>query len=181
MKDQRELIKVLAAEKDENEKRHERILKALSDKATVHSSNSADTAADPDKRLDHNFATISPASTLVTDTVPSPSLDLMSQPASEDLPTSAPVDLPPGLRHHQQRIQHHSELVQNLVSEIKSLRYDLDHGTRHRMHSGVLAIHWNEWAAQRRRYGHENIQKILERQVDVVCLNVVGTRGLYRV
>lgn len=175
------MIKVLAAEKDENEKRHEQILKALSDNATVYSLSSADIATDLAKGLDHNLATISSASTLVTDNVSSPSVNLMSQPRSKDVPTVASIDLPPGLKHHQQRIQHHSKLVQNLLSEIKSLRYDLDHGTRDRMHSGVLAIHWNEWAAQRRRHGHEGFLEILEQHVDVVRLDIVRARGSYRV
>lgn len=117
----------------------------------------------------------------MTDNAASSSVKLTSESRSKDVPTVAPIDLPPGLKHHQPRIQHHPELVQNLLPEIKSLRYDLDHGTRDRMHSGILAIHWNEWAAQRCRYGHESFQKILEEQVDVVCLDVVGTRGSYRV
>ncbi|KAK5944618.1 hypothetical protein PMZ80_003901 [Knufia obscura] len=167
LKDQRELIKVLATEKDENEKRYERILKAIEDKPTHQTSASADNAAPSIKSVDLGLTTISTATTIVPDNASLSSINLASLPESKNDSTLPKIDLPPGLKHHHQRIQHHSDLVQNLLLEIKDLQYDLDHGTRARMHSGVLDIHWNEWAAHRQRHGHEHFQKIFEKHADV--------------
>ncbi len=144
-------------------------MKAIAERPVQQPPNSADNPGSLDKEIDLSLTTISTASTVVADNASSSSTNLNAQPVSKNESTLPLVDLPPGLKHHHRRIQHHSDLVQNLLAEIKSLQYDIDHGTRDRMHSGILDIHWNEWTAHRRRHGFEHFEKILEQHADVVC------------
>ena len=168
MRDQRELIKVLAAEKNENEKRHERLLKAIAEKPTDQGLPLGDDTTQLNRTTALNVTAISKAAITEAANASSPSFNLGLQSKRKNNLAFTHIDLPPSLRHHYQRMHHHSELVQNLLSEIKSFKYDLDHGTRDRMHSGILKIHWDEWAAHRRRHRYEYFQKILEKHVDVV-------------
>lgn len=77
------------------------------------------------------------------------------------------IDLPEGLKLHYEKIHHHTSLVQNLLSEIDSLEYKLDHNTRGRMHTGVLQVHWNEWNSQRRVFGIHPFEKIMSNSSEI--------------
>lgn len=78
------------------------------------------------------------------------------------------IVLPTALQRHHERIHHHSYLVQNLLTEIASLQYNLDMNTRDRMQNGVLNMHWDEWSMYRLRHGHEHFEKMLNAHPDVV-------------
>lgn len=76
--------------------------------------------------------------------------------------------LPSSLKRYHNRIHHHTELVQNLLSEISSLRYAIGHATRGRMSDTVLQLHWDEWAQQRASHPHSHFEEILANHREVV-------------
>ena len=222
MQEQRDLISVLAGEKNENERRYERILKAINDASDDGGPPKTSAGAGVDRGLQprRSNASIDTATTLVNpattgvnsitttsgsqvskqrqpsessgsistgrgpdssasttsfgtlSTVGHPSdIGLSSIPPASSSPSKnepAPLDLPAGLKHHHDRIRYHSDLVQNLLAEISSLHYKIDHGIRDRMQNGVLALHYNEWLAIRSIYGDDAFEKILADHEDVV-------------
>lgn len=170
LKDQRELIRVLNLEKDENERRYTNILRAIEDNPNSQRNLQDPEPASIDKRLISNLSSVDRAAT-----------HLLTAPKSFALPSStlhtdhdqsgipiADLDLPAGLKHQQERIVHHTHLVQKLVTEISSPQYKIDYGTRDRMHTGVLKKHYKEWASQRRRYGPDHLEEIFASYSDVV-------------
>lgn len=154
------MIKVLANEKEENERRYKRILAAIADKPSDSGSKRfVDPSTSPVGSVATTFTTSSTTATLVNP-VPDP-------PETKSIVVPIIV-LPTGLQRHHERIHHHSYLVQNLLSEIASLQYNLDLNTRDRMQNGILNMHWDEWSMYRLRHGHEHFEKMLSAHPDVV-------------
>ena len=71
--------------------------------------------------------------------------------------------LPRSLQMRQREIEHHAQLVQNLLDEIGHIQYQIDYGIRHRMHDGVLKLHWDEWSPHASKHGHEHFHKSFEK------------------
>lgn len=169
LEDQRDLIRILAAEKDANEQRYENLLKAIADRPKI----SVDDAAQNGKASSGSFDASSFHSTTLTLLNSSDDASLHStgsvQPTVRRVTELPVIDLPEGLKHHHERIHNHTQLVQNLLIEIDCLEYKLDHGVRGRLQTGVLDIHWKEWELQRRRYGNESLAKIIASSTEVVC------------
>lgn len=171
LKDQRELIKVLANEKGENEKRYQRILAAIADRPYQDGTKrSVDLSASPPGSDAPAFVPLSTASTAPTMIDPDPQAYTTGTTTKQPTKTIIlpNIVLPTGLQRHHERIHHHSCLVQNLFSEIASLQYNLDFSTRDRMQNNVLDMHWEEWSSHRLRHGHEHFEKILGVHTDVV-------------
>lgn len=165
LEEQRDLIKVLASEKDENEKRYNRILKAI---ATNPRSDSAGPLSS-----DTGSANLSRVSTVVASEkeVLKSMVCMNAQDLQED--TLPAIDLPRGLKHCHETIHHHSSLIQSLLTEIASHQHKVDFGIRDRMHNGVLELHWNEWASHRLHYKFELFEAILAGHPEVVSEPIV--------
>ena len=80
---------------------------------------------------------------------------------------SSDLSVPASLRIRDEEIQHHAMLVHNLLEEISDVQYRIDHGIRHRMHDGVLKIHWDEWAPFATKHGHEHFHRAFEQHKHV--------------
>ena len=75
--------------------------------------------------------------------------------------------VPPSLRLRDEEIQHHAALVHNLLEEISDVQYRIDHGIRHRMHDGILKIHWDEWTPFATKHGHSHFHRAFEQHKHV--------------
>ena len=75
---------------------------------------------------------------------------------------STDPNVPPSLRLRDEEIQHHAMLVHNLLEEISDVQYRIDHGIRHRMHDGVLKIHWDEWTPHATKHGKDHFHRAFE-------------------
>ncbi len=75
---------------------------------------------------------------------------------------SADLKVPASLLIRDEEIQHHAMLVHNLLEEISDVQYRLDHGIRHRMHDGILKIHWDEWMPFASKHGHDHFHRVFE-------------------
>jgi len=156
LKDQHELIRTLAAEKNENDRRYQEVLK-LSPSGTSSLSESATVVNDDGPLNKDQIATSSDEPFLMSPiNITSPVLPV---------PNS---NLPFWLKHYYPRIQHHSDLVETLLSENSSLRYRLDHGIRDRMHNGILDLHWKEWAKHRDTHGFQAFDQVLAHHEEIV-------------
>lgn len=170
------MIKVLASEKDENEKRYHRILAAIADKPQQTGTKSSVVASSsPDGSITPTFTPLSTASTIVN---PDPKTSTPDPTKDQSVKTIVlpSIVLPTGLQRHHERIHHHSYLIQNLLSEIASLQYNLDLSTRDRMHNTILNMHWEEWSTYRLRHGHEHFEKMLGVHPDVVSQTLSSMR-----
>lgn len=169
LKDQRELIKVLASEKDENEKRYKHILAAIADKPPDNVKISGAPSTSPDGSFTTTLTALSTTTTVIDPEPQTIKVELSDREPAKGILLPL-ITLPPGLERHHERIHHHSYLVQNLLSEISSLQYKLDVSTRDRMQNGILNMHWDEWSMYRLRHGHEHFEKMLSTHPDVVSL-----------
>ena len=77
--------------------------------------------------------------------------------------SSSNKSLPRSLKMRQRDIEHHAQLVQNLLEEISNVQHRIDHGIRHRMHDGVLKLHWDEWSPHALKHGHEHFHQSFEK------------------
>ena len=75
--------------------------------------------------------------------------------------------VPPSLRIRDEEIQHHAALVHKLLEEISDVQYRIDHGIRHRMHDGILKIHWDEWTPFATKHGHSHFHRAFEQHKHV--------------
>ena len=80
---------------------------------------------------------------------------------------SSDPSVPASLRIRDEEIQHHAMLVHSLLEEISDVQYRIDHGIRHRMHDGVLKIHWDEWAPFATKHGHDHFHRAFEQHKHV--------------
>ena len=140
LEDQRDLIKSLLDEKQENEKRYDAIMKAIEGKPS-------------------DGFSIASSTTLVG--LPDNDFPLPKDPTMTDT-------FPPTLKHQQTRIQKHTQLVQRLLDEIDDVNYKLDHGPRGRLQDSVLKAHWTEWASQRQRVGIKPFEIVLVKNEAIV-------------
>lgn len=169
MRDQRELIRLLAAERVEINRRLTKATALASQQATSTSNPgssgnvSAPRFLGPQSKPGHTRAFSAGA---VEDFTMSP-ISASSPMATEQLEIPN-VNLHASLRHHFERIQHHSYLVENLLTEISSSRYRLDHGIRDRLHMGILKLHWNEWSRYRSVHGHQVFDQMLFNHEEIV-------------
>jgi hypothetical protein len=62
-----------------------------------------------------------------------------------------------GLPH----LEHHRLLIENILAEVNSSRYAIDHGVRYRLHDGILNLHWNEWSPLRSQHEDDVFRALL--------------------
>lgn len=159
MKDQRELIKTLVEDKAATQKKFDRVLKTL-------------------ERLPGSDETPRPSSPPITvnnsivqaNFFAGVASSESSQREAPELSINPVWSLPSTLAHRKEEIEHHCQLIKNLVKEISAVQYKIDHGLRDRMHRGVLAVHWEEWSPLRKLYGNETLINVFAPHSEVVGL-----------
>jgi hypothetical protein len=137
LKDQRELVRTLVEDKNESEAKFQRVLKAIEGLKVTN--------------LPPEFPSNTAA--IVTSTI-SPSTfnipnDFSAGPTARDKRSQ----LPTVLKAREEEIHDQCALLRNVIDEISRPHYKVDHGLRHRMHSGVLSAHWSGWSPLRNLYG----------------------------
>ena len=70
---------------------------------------------------------------------------------------------PPEVAEKHSQLDHHTRLFQDILEQVNSSKYALDHGFRYRLHDGVLELHWREWEPLRAVHGDEKLLAILSR------------------
>ena len=81
---------------------------------------------------------------------------------------AAASPFPVGLLRRKEEIEDHTALVKTLLEEASAKHYKIDHGQRHRMHEGILHVHWKEWSPLRKLYGDQLLSRLFSSHYHVV-------------
>ena len=158
LKEQRELIKILVDDKVVTQKRFEQALKTI---------DHTPANAEPPK-----VAFDTPSSREISSQTTQGSFVAMSGLQQDQKPVNVePVLVPPlpvGLLRWKEEIEDHSALVKRLLEEASALHHNVDHGQRHRIHEGILYVHWEEWSRLRRMYNRETLLRAFSSRHPVV-------------
>lgn len=103
-----------------------------------------------------NETTKSPTSAVAMFSLP----QLKSAAGPNTSPTSETKPPPPSALPH---LEQHRLLIENILEEVNSSRYAIDHGLRYRLHDGILDLHWNEWSPLRSQHGENALRALLTR------------------
>jgi hypothetical protein len=175
LKEQRELIKVLVEDKETTQKRFEQVLRTICDAPA--------SEKPPNLALDTQSTREIP-----NQTTQSSFMVLSGIHHDQKLVNVEPVLVPPlpvGILRWKEEIEHHSALVKRLLDESSASHHNIDHGQRHRMHEGILHIHWEEWSRLRKMYNNETLLRAFSSRHPVVSsstgvLRLLQSRDILR-
>jgi hypothetical protein len=158
LKEQRELIKTLVEDRKTTQKRFEHVLKTISDtSANEEPPNPAlktqSSGGIPFQTMQSSFAVAS---------------EINQHQKHVNMEPVSVSSLPIGLSRRKEEIEHHSALVKRLLEEASATHYNIDHGQRHRMHEGILHVHWKEWSPLRKMYDDETLLSVFSSHHPVV-------------
>jgi hypothetical protein len=161
LKEQRELIKILVEDKVATQKRFEQALRTIGDAEAKTQS----TREFPNPTTQSSFVLVS---------------GIQQDQKLVDVEAVLVPPLPVGILRWKEEIEHHSALVKSLPCEASASHYNIDHGQQHRLHEGILHVHWEKWSRLRKMYNNEILLRAFSSRHPVVSFSTCMLRLLER-